>query len=782
MAVAGVLMLGSLGLAISAGVTSDEPREQDTVRFDDSAFDSKLNILDLDGDDLPDVQENKILSTDRLQTDSDQDGMPDAWEGFFGLNPNDPADLAYDPDRDGLTNGEEYDESVKFLSERGFGKLFDPAKGLDPLNRDTDGDDLPDGWEVEFGLDPLQASGNSEDLDADGLTNLEEFHAGSNPKKFDTDGDGLHDGREVREYGTDPNKEDTDDDGMPDWWEVENKLSPTNPNDRFSDPDNDGLTNLLEFKHGASPLVEDTDGDGIPDGWEVKFGLDPSQFADGLTDLDADGLSNAGEYRFKDSLYQQSTDPKVADTDDDGLLDGEEARFGTNPFNGDTDLDLLSDGDEIHIYGTNPLTKDTDGDGLSDGKEIFETFTKPTVFDSDSDGLDDGREWAYWLDRMDRGRTQLEQSGTVPSLIANKFPGAPIDVQVKQMGPHGDPDLDGLLNILDEDSDSDQLFDGVEVNPPANFACAGEGTDPVDPDTDLDRIPDGWEASHGMDPCDPSDADDDPDHDGVAIYGKMDENGDIVARIRVSPMGPTPENPGSAGRELPEGYIHYLAEESFRFTNYYEYLNSTNPQVPDTDCDVTPDGWEALFSRPDAITGLPVPNPTEFDSELDMDRDGYDHQGSDGGKRDGKILESELFTNLEEWYYFTDPWENNTDAPLPADSDWEKITFLQDGAEVYLDQSNRSVADPTVGLDDNGVALITANRFTQVFTGPMTGCNMDYKGIPFPLKEGVAPVAMVPQLDPPMPPMGPMVIFAMIAVAVAVARPDRMVRPAIAEL
>jgi hypothetical protein len=40
--------------------------------------------------------------------DSDNDGMPDAWEIRHGLNPHDPADAAADNDRDGYTNLEEY--------------------------------------------------------------------------------------------------------------------------------------------------------------------------------------------------------------------------------------------------------------------------------------------------------------------------------------------------------------------------------------------------------------------------------------------------------------------------------------------------------------------------------------------------------------------------------------------------------------------------------------------------------------------------------------------------
>ncbi len=40
--------------------------------------------------------------------DADNDGMPDAWELKFGLNPNDPADAKADPDGDTFTNLEEF--------------------------------------------------------------------------------------------------------------------------------------------------------------------------------------------------------------------------------------------------------------------------------------------------------------------------------------------------------------------------------------------------------------------------------------------------------------------------------------------------------------------------------------------------------------------------------------------------------------------------------------------------------------------------------------------------
>ncbi len=58
------------------------------------------------------------------------------------------------------------------------------------------------------------------------------------------------------------------------------------------------------------------------------------------------------------------------DTDHDGLTDGEERAYGTDPQNPDTDGDGLTDGDEAHIWHTNPLKTDTDGDSYPDGVEI----------------------------------------------------------------------------------------------------------------------------------------------------------------------------------------------------------------------------------------------------------------------------------------------------------------------------------------------------------------------------------------------------------------------------
>lgn len=103
-------------------------------------------------------------------------------------------------------------------------------------NPDTDGDRLPDEYEViTLHTDPTSkdtddngTTDDNEDFDSDNLTNYEEYLLGTNPYKADTDEDGLTDGDEVNIYNTNPLKYDTDGDGVIDGDEV---LFSLNPND-----------------------------------------------------------------------------------------------------------------------------------------------------------------------------------------------------------------------------------------------------------------------------------------------------------------------------------------------------------------------------------------------------------------------------------------------------------------------------------------------------------------------------------------------------------------------
>ncbi len=68
---------------------------------------------------------------------------------------------------------------------------------------------------------------------------------------------------------------DFDRDGMPNAWEQSFGFNPIDEYDAANDPDDDGLSNLEEYKRGTNPLVADTDGDGMDDGAELEASRDP---------------------------------------------------------------------------------------------------------------------------------------------------------------------------------------------------------------------------------------------------------------------------------------------------------------------------------------------------------------------------------------------------------------------------------------------------------------------------------------------------------------------------
>ncbi len=154
--------------------------------------------------------------------------------------------------------------------------------------------------------------------------------------------------------------------GLPDFFEdFENW-------EKLADTDGDGLPDSIEEYLGSDANNIDTDNDGLNDYYEIfgtytdsaKADTDENGVDDGEEDFDEDGLTNLGE-------FLSETYPYTDDTDGDGLSDGDEVNeHGTDPLVADTDSDELCDGDEI-ILGTNPLVQDTDGDGVIDSKEKF---------------------------------------------------------------------------------------------------------------------------------------------------------------------------------------------------------------------------------------------------------------------------------------------------------------------------------------------------------------------------------------------------------------------------
>jgi outer membrane protein OmpA-like peptidoglycan-associated protein len=136
-------------------------------------------------------------------------------------------------------------------------------------------------------------------------------------------------------------------------------------------------------RYRTNPLRADTDGDGLSDGDEViKYTTSPTR-----PDSDVDGVSDGEE------ASKYGTDPLRMDSDGDGLVDGDEIlKYNSNPLKVDTDGDGLTDWDEVKSYRSDPTKADTDGDGLNDGDEVKKFKTDPAKADSDGGSMSDGEE------------------------------------------------------------------------------------------------------------------------------------------------------------------------------------------------------------------------------------------------------------------------------------------------------------------------------------------------------------------------------------------------------
>jgi hypothetical protein len=147
-----------------------------------------------------------------------------------------------------------YGQAVAHLrwSSPSTGQQLVPQSQLYSQPTDTDGNGLPDRWQMHYfghlGVDP------NADPDHDGLSNLQEYLHNTNPTNADTDGD-----------------------GMPDGWEVAHGLNPTF-NDAGEDPEQDGLSNLQKYLLGINPNAPDTGGpDGLPYGLVIDYlGVNPT--------------------------------------------------------------------------------------------------------------------------------------------------------------------------------------------------------------------------------------------------------------------------------------------------------------------------------------------------------------------------------------------------------------------------------------------------------------------------------------------------------------------------
>jgi len=341
-----------------------------------------------------------------------------------------------------------------------------------PQDWDTDGDGLPDGWEWQYGLDPLSSSGNNGstgDPDMDLLNNLNEYLY-SIPSNWDFSGTPNELDNGVWWNGTVPVSNWDEESAMQilqgsggdgaDEDPVGNICTDTFDNDKDGmvdsfDDDKDGDADCNSDDDDGDGLIDedpngwDTDGDGMPDGWEVAHNLDPtsnSNMDGAYGDPDGDGLVNLYEYvnpawntrngsTFPPTQYFRpgpmnmtfTTSPcnPVLSLGPGGcqIFTAEvDAITQTDPQNNDTDGDGLNDSYEALILLTDPTSADTDNDGISDGTEVNGSYgspgqpSDPRDNNTDDDHLDDGEEDINGNGFIDEGETdptRIEDDGDI---------------------------------------------------------------------------------------------------------------------------------------------------------------------------------------------------------------------------------------------------------------------------------------------------------------------------------------------------------------------------------
>jgi hypothetical protein len=577
--------------------------------IDDSTVDQDLDGYDISGNGeleltefFTNLQEYE-LDTDPRNSDTDNDGLPDGWEYYFkticenAINNKSRTWLTETPDIPDPKNPNDSNIDIDFLYKKKDVKAYT----LSP-------DGLNNFQEYTKGTDPTKP-----DTDFDGLSDYEEVEKyGTSPLQVDSDGDKLWDGWEVIYggllVGLDPNKYDTDDDGL---------------NDTIEDFDNDTLWNLDESGLGTSPLSNDTDGDNLPDNWEESYWNGHTSdhphptVHDSEIDFDNDGLINLLEFRY-------NTHPKKPDTDLDGLLDGLEVVIG---FPGVLVNGSYLTDPEMSRYYTDPLKFDSDHDNINDSEEVSRGddgyYTNATNPDSDGDGLNDTEEVRYGSDGFITNPNEMDTDNDLLTDFQEIFGSSGYITHPTKP----DHDNDGLLDGEEVLTDFHPFSDCDTTVFNCTDQGSIDGTNPLIPDTDGDGMSDGWEAKLGYaDRFDYFNSIKKFDELygfnrlGINYSDLLENNPDVEGVWLVNPLDNRDkfDDIDEDGFDVDGNGIN----ESEEFPNFKEYQWNTNPLLWNSDTDIMHDGWEVYYYDYSTILGIYGPDPTIDDGNIDMDSDG----------------------------------------------------------------------------------------------------------------------------------------------------------------
>ncbi|MBP5226285.1 MAG: hypothetical protein J6336_02765, partial [Kiritimatiellae bacterium] len=580
------------------------------------------------------------LGTDPADPDSDGDGLEDGEELALGTDPLDP-----DTDGDGLEDGEEV------------------SLGTDPLDPDTDSEGLDDEEEVTLGTDPLLP-----DTDGDGLTDAEEVALGTDPLDPDTDNDGIPDGTEAGlatplfwTAGGQPRFET----GFPPAVSVVRSLgigAALLADGRvavFSDCAEPVTETFAAAPRAIEASLSGTVAAAFPDG-SVRVWREDG-YSRTLADAGAAELSGGWAHYL--AITRSGGLACLEETGCCLILTNRPSAFttlkaGTNALavsagrgidlahlsnrtlrRGNalgTDLSYISLQTAADLAaGSNRVAAVLASSRLATGyrrnSDTATTYSSVNTQLTASAGL----EFPYLAGRGCPAVAAVRSDGSVAEILPTntlKWAAAFTDARLTNaldvcwtpsavvlVTASGQPAV-ARGSALFPDTVPSLGWRRLAVDPEdpdAGAALVTPGTDPLDPDTDGDGYPDGWELANGYDPLAASSALADSDGDGMP-----DEWEDLHGLLK-------DYAPDASGDPDSDG-----------LTNAAEYAAGTDPLDSDTDGDGLPDGWEAASGT----------NPLAADASADPDSDGL--------------------TNAAEYAAGTDPFASDTDGDGLPDG-WE---------------------------------------------------------------------------------------------------------------
>lgn len=631
--------------------------------LDGKEVDLSTNPLsaDTDGDGLSDGKE-LTLNTNPLNADSDDDGLSDAAE----VNIHKTSPLNSDSDSDGLNDGKEIELKTNPLKADSDDDGLSDAQEVNsyktnPLDADTDGDGIHDGYEIRYQLNPLDSSDAVEDGDKDGLSNINEFKAGTNPLASDTDGDGLNDADEVK-LKTNPVKADSDGDGESDGFEVAKGTDPLDKNSSstvaFPAQLKDGKSNVWTVvPRGIIRINTQQPGSAeAPNSFIGLMNFYSPNFPVAPYDLRAQKVNNhsivvtpvnptspttyastqASEsmqaMRHKRHIFASTTHAFVRYLDEIANPNNKDVTLkillfhrGQNISNGLITSSGNSQIDKQDIYMVTPVMASLNtAFGHLWGSDGSNHIDSTAVSNSNHAGI------SYELN--------IPANSTVSllSFVARSDSQSDVENLLKELKATPAHSLDELsieqmesITNFNFDSDNDGLIDKRE---------ALIKTDPNVVDTDNDGLLDGFEYKHGFDPL-------------VAGEQSLDSDGDGLTNLEEQNFGSNPK-----AKDTDNDGLNDDVEKNL----------STNPKASDTDGDGLSDKQEYEDYKT---------NPSKADTD-------------DDGLKDG--VELQLKTN-----------------PLQADSDADGIN---DGKEVEASLNPLDPSDASADLDKDGLSNLQENQ------------------------------------------------------------------------